>query len=145
MDLTAWFSLLGLALVLLSLIRWPTHRRQMAFGALFSLPVISLEFLSAEHFNRLGVTPIGAVEYLALTTLGVMSLGAVGALLAEYVANRWLTPTVHDERSKLLWLLLGPAVVGLSLAFGWSLGLSLVFGLIADVVALLWLGRELIW
>lgn len=125
--------------------RWPVYRRQAVLGALFSLPILGLEFLSAGSLDRLGPTSAAAVQYLVVTAMGIMGVGALAAVLAERTVGRWLSSSPHHRRHLLLWSLLGVGVSGGLLIAGLSLGLSLLVGLTVNAICLSLIDRELLW
>lgn len=125
--------------------RWPRRRRQLLFGALFSLPIIGYELISAGRFERLGVNLVGAWEYVVLTTIEVMSIGGVLAVVADTTINRWLSPNIHLRRHSLVWVFVGLGVAAVLTMFGWSLGPAFVVGLAVNAILIFLLDRRLLW
>ncbi len=145
MHLLTTLSVLALLAAILVVIHRAQYRRQMLLGALFSLPIIVLELLSAGKFTRLGVGNAGAIRYLIVSAIGMMSFGALLALAADVFINRWLTPKVHHYRHHLAWLLSGTAVAIALLFTGWSVGLSLLIGVIVNAAVVVLFERALLW
>lgn len=144
----SWLSIVGLLIVALTVVlvqRVPAIRSQWAFGALCSLPVVGLELLIAGTLDRLGGTTIDGVLYLLTTTIVILALGGLAAVVTDITVNRWWTPKMHPNRHLLRWFLVGAGVSILLMLFGWSAGLALLIGVAINTLIVLVLDRTLVW
>lgn len=145
MSFLTVISLCALALAIYVVTRWPRHARQLLFGALFSLPIVVIEFIAVGRFDRLGITGVQAGVYLGSLLVGVASLGGLAAVVASLTVNRWISPTANQRRHHLWWLAGGLGVsLGAWLA-GLSLGFSLMIGLAVNSIIIAWLDWDLVW
>lgn len=127
-------------------IRWPQPRRQLAWGALFGLPVVVVILVMAGDIQRLGV---GSADVALTIILLILAAGAASALAAvsyERWVNRWLTPVASQERGRLWWLGVGLVLALLLAVVQVPLFLALAIGLLVNVLIVTRLGHyALMW
>lgn len=124
---------------------WSSHRRQLLWGAVFTLPVVVYNIVVAGSLQRIGINHLDAIWTLVKVTLGVASTGAIAAVVYESTINHWLTPVTDPNRHRMLWLVLGVLVAGILSIVGVPLLLAMVIGLIVNTGITFIIGRQLFW
>lgn len=130
-----------------TLVAWrrPVDRRQLIWGAVFSLPVMIVNLAFAGSIDRLGITTLDEAVTLLTTFIGLAASSALAALLYELTINRWVTPQRHYQRNRLGWLALGLAVTLLAWSLGASPALAIIIGLCLNTASLFFISFGLFW
>lgn len=125
--------------------RRPKYRRQLLWGAIFSIPVLLLNIVFAGTFARLGFDFSDALLSIVSAFIGITASGALLAALYEAIINRRLTPVSRAGRQHLWWLTVGILLGIILAALGVPLLLAVAIGLLIDIIFVLLLAREVFW
>lgn len=121
------------------------QRRQLLAGALFTLPLITLDVMAVGVENVFNGDVAGVSRDATLTIVAVVVGGAAAAVMYELLLGHWLTPQTHQQRSRLWWLSLGAVTAAAVMLFGQPLSVAIVVGMLVNIVIIASRARRLIW
>ncbi len=125
--------------------RSKSDQRTLQFGALFSLPLVIVEFWLTGGLDRLGATVLQQIVQAITVMVAMMSVGALAAVVADRGTRRWWGSVAHPARYRLWWLTLGLLVSAALFFTGESAPEALMIGLAINAVLLVTVERALIW